>query len=140
MARKPLSTSQSEFTDAELDALREKAKLEVADQRKKAQARELLEQFKEEELARLEPTLEMTEVLIDVPGYTNYIMVDGRIMNQGEVVKVPSHTAAAIREIVQNSWRHERSNGGAHMKAYMPPTSAQVSALAGSSGHKLSRV
>ncbi|MDD5305289.1 MAG: hypothetical protein PHS14_19505 [Elusimicrobia bacterium] len=140
MARKAPAPSQSEFTEAELEALREKARVEVADQRKKAQARELLEQFKEEELARLEPTLEMVEVLIDVPGYTNYIMVDGRIMNQGEIVTVPAHTAAAIREIVQNAWRHERSNGGAHMKAYMPPTTAQVSALAGSSGHKLSRV
>lgn len=139
MARKPL-LNQTDFTDAELEAIREQAKTQIAEQRKKKAARDLLERFKEEELAALEPAHEMVDVLIDVPGYTQYIMVDGRIMNQGEIISVPRHMAESIREIVQNAWRHERSNGGAHMKAYMPPTTAAISALTGSSNHKLSRV
>ena len=142
MAIKKTVTAAPEidFTEAELAEIRKQAAEQIQASRRKDKARELLEQFKEEEMARLEPSLEMTDVLIDVPGYTQYIMVDGRILKQGEIVTVPRQQADSIREIVQSAWRHERSNGGAHMKAYMPPPSDQISALAGSSYHKLSRV
>ena len=121
-------------------AIREQAKKEILEAQKKLAAKELLERYKEEELSASEPELATTEVLIDVPGYTKYIMVDGRMYNQGEMEKVTKQQADSLRETIQNAWRHERSNGGAHMKEYMAPKQDQVSANSGSSYHKLTRV
>lgn len=126
------------LTDEMKQAIREQAKKEVLEAQKKEAAKLLLEKFKEEELASLEPELSYTDITIDVPGYTKNILVDGRSLDQGQTYKVTKMQFDSLREIMANSWRHERSNGGAHMKEYMPPRESVVTP--NGSYNKLARV
>lgn len=126
--------------DAMKAAIRKQAQEEILKAQKAEAAKEYLAKCKEEELAASEPELAVVDILIDVPGYTKYIMVDGRTFNQGDVATVTKQEADSMRETISNSWRHERSNGGAHMKEYMAPKQDAVSAMSGSSMHKLARV
>ncbi len=114
-----------ELLSDELKAtIREKAKTEVLEAKRKEAAKLLLEKYKEEELAALEPAKVYGPVQIDVPGYTKYIMIDGRQMPQGDTVSLTEDEKRSVADIMNCAWKHETSNGGAHMKDYRPPIDA----------------
>jgi hypothetical protein len=127
------------FTAAEKAEIKRQAEEQLASERKKAAAKELLAKYKEEAIAASEPEQALYDVMIDVPGYTKNIMVDGRCLMQGTIVRVTKLEADSLREIMANAWRHERANGGAFMKEYMPPREDVVSGggLTGGQGSKL---
>ena len=130
-----------ELLSDELKAtIREKAKNEVLEAKRKEAAKLLLEKYKEEELAALEPAKEYVQVTIDVPGYTKYMMVDGRSMAQGETVTVTRQERDSLVESMDRAWRHETSNGGAHMKDYRPPIVDQATAAHMGGYRKLMRI
>ncbi len=123
------------------DEIRKKAKEEVLKAKKADAAKLLLEKYKEEELAALEPAKEYVEILIDIPGYSQYMMVDGRSFAQGTKATVTREEARSMTADMDNAWKHETSNGGAHMKDYRAPVLDGAAGAASTLGYrKLMRI
>ena len=127
------------LSDALKAEIRNKAKEEILKAQRAEAAKEYLEKCKAEELALLEPAKEFVEITIDVPGFTKYLMVDGRTFAQGDRATVTRQEAASLLETMDRAWRHEKSNGGAHMKDYRPPI-ADGATQASSGYNKLMRM
>lgn len=69
----------------------------------------------------LEPPkeIEVEQVAINVAPYASEIRLDGVIFLAGRVYDFPVAQAATVREIIQNTWRHEASTGGAYSHGTM---------------------
>lgn len=136
---KPIVKHVDLLSDELKEEIRKKAKEEVLKMQCEQAAKDFLEACKQEEINATTPELADTKVMIDIPGFSLYYMVDGIQYEQGKEVTVSKNEAMSIWAGMQDAWRHERSNGGAYMKSYIPPRQDSVSA-GGSSAQKLARI
>lgn len=110
------------LTNEEKDAIRERAKAQVAkEQRARAEERFFEETLTEERRKHL-PEQQWTEVLIDLPGHAAHILIDGVEFLHAFTYRVTEGQAATIREIIQRAWDHEDEVGGANRNFYQKPS------------------
>lgn len=121
-----------EFTDDELAAIRKEARKQIGDQVKAQKKAALLAQYKKEELGKVDPREELVDVTIDVPGFAQFICIDGTKYQQGETRQFTRKQAETIRDITANAWKHEKSVGDANSRQYRPPQMADSGARVGS--------
>jgi hypothetical protein len=96
--------------------------LRVAEERKRY--KEKVKQRKRIKAGLDEP---QEEVVINVAGHSDKIRLDGKIFWQGHSYTLPASVAASIRDIMQCTWNHEWSCGGANMNEYRKPLESRVS-------------
>jgi hypothetical protein len=131
------------LTDETKQKIRDEAKLQVEKEQRETAAKAYLEECKEAERSFTEPELQDTLVTIDVPGFTQYCMVDGRMLAQGEKRVMTKAQAQSLWEVMQDAWRHEKSNGCPHNKEYMAPRQDSMSAggaIGGNTGSSFGHV
>jgi hypothetical protein len=93
-----------EKTISEVRAL---AKAKVEKERVAAAKAQLLEEFEIEE-RRANGTIEaMEDVTIDLAPYADRLMIDGKILFNGQTKTVKASEADVIREMMQATWRHQ---------------------------------
>lgn len=124
--RPPVDTSV--LTEAEIAAVKKEAAKQVDVERKKAVIKSYHEQVLAEERAKFDPKEEMEDILIDLPGYTTYMLINGVYYNHGTVANVPRHVGKSIREYMWNAWNHERVSGNPNMKDYKSVSQSNFSA------------
>jgi hypothetical protein len=125
MAKPP--TANGTHTEEELVALRGKAKAKVLAEKKKAAETELLKKFEQEARAEDDPEEEMVSIMIDLPGHSDRITVDGKIFFHGSTYTVPRRKFDSLRDIVSLAWDHEDSVQGANTNDYRRPRNINLS-------------
>lgn len=95
------------LSDEQVKALRTKAKVRVDKERIAAAEAQLLEQFEKEERQEAGLAEGMEDIFIDLAPYADRIMIDGKILFQGQTKTVRASEAAVIREMMQATWRHQ---------------------------------
>lgn len=109
------------FSDAELDALRKEAmglELELLKKGKKA---ELLKEFRKEARRSMKPEEALRPCLIDLPGFSDRVILDGTIYLHGVTYYVTEAVEATLLSQMQDSWYHEDEVGGVNKNAYRAP-------------------
>lgn len=117
-----------DILDAETKAgLLLKAK-QIVDQDEKNDAEDayLQQAIAAEQRAR-RPEEAMEDVLIDVAGHSNKIMVDGVEYFHGYTYRVPYSLARVFQDTMQATWRHEHEVGGANRDEYRKPRNITLS-------------
>lgn len=124
----PRATVDFDILDqATKDGLLAKAKL-VVDQDEKNDAEDaFLQQAIAAEQRRRRPEEALEDVLIDVAGHSNKIMVDGVEYFHGYTYRVPYSLARMFGEVMQATWRHEDEVGGANRDEYRKPRNITLS-------------
>lgn len=93
--------------DDRIKEIRAKAKAKVEKERQLAAEAQLLEQFEKEERQSAGLSEPMEDIFIDLAPYADRIMIDGKILFQGQTKTVRASEAAVIREMMQATWRHQ---------------------------------
>jgi len=109
------------LTEDEKEEIRQRA-FEQVEKERKARAEEAFMQQALDDARRAdEPTLQMEDVFIDLPGHAVRILIDGVEYLHGFVYNVNTHQAATMRDIMQRCWNHENEVGGANREWYRRP-------------------
>lgn len=117
--------------------LRAKAKATVDKKRQVAAEAQLLEEFELEE-QRANGTIEPTEeIFIDLAPYADRLMIDGKILFQGQTKTVRASEADVIREMMQATWRHQSIVDGKPEDFYRRSRGQGVAANGGVISHIL---
>jgi len=99
---------------------------------------EVQQELKDKEIERVKASIrsrkrreaslegEMVTVLIDVPGHSDRITVDGSVYFHGHSYVVPYGLSQMIHEIMFRAWQHEWNVGGANSNDYRRPTNTQL--------------
>lgn len=125
--RIPVNTAL--LSGSDIERLNKEAAKKVQDELKKVEADKYLEQQIEAERTKHQPTHEMVEVMINLPGYTKNMLIDGVYYNHGEVVQVPKHVADSMLDNMARAWLVERQAGNPNLRDYVAVRESQVSAL-----------
>ncbi len=105
---KPKAIVDTSILDAKtIEEVRVKAKNKVEAERIAAAKAQLLEQFEQEERQAKGLTEGMEEVFIDLAPYADRLMLDGKILFQGQTKTVRASEAAVIRDMMQATWKHQ---------------------------------
>lgn len=123
----PVDTSL--LSEVDIVKLNKEATAKIQEERKKAVSEKYLEQQLEAERAKHEPLHEMVEVVINLPGYTKNMLIDGVYYNHGDVVSVPKHMANSMNDNMSRAWVLERQSGNPNLRDYVPVKESSVSAL-----------
>ena len=120
-----------------VDELRLKAKANVDKERQRAAEAQLLEELETEErrASGIEEALE--DVTIDLAPYADRIMIDGKILFNGQTKTVKAGEAAVIREMMQATWRHQSIVDGKPEDFYRRSRGQRVAANGGVISHIL---
>ena len=109
------------LTEDEKEEIRQRA-FEQVEKERKARAEEAFMQQALDDARRAdEPTLQMEDVFIDLPGHAVRILIDGVEYLHGFIYNVNAHQAATMRDIMQRCWNHENEVGGANREWYRRP-------------------
>jgi len=109
------------LTEDEKEEIRQRA-FEQVEKERKARAEEAFMQQALDDARRAdEPTLQMEDVFIDLPGHAVRILIDGIEYLHGFIYNVNAHQAATMRDIMQRCWNHENEVGGANREWYRRP-------------------
>jgi|SRR6516162_2163189 hypothetical protein len=109
------------LTEDEKEEIRQRA-FEQVEKERKARAEEAFMQQALDDARRAdEPTLQMEDVFIDLPGHAVRILIDGVEYLHGFIYNVNTHQAASMRDIMQRCWNHENEVGGANREWYRRP-------------------
>lgn len=122
-------TERLEFcglTDKEKDDIRKRAEEQVRKERLAAAEEEFFEAALKDARAPNQKDLQLEDVLIDLPGHSVHIMIDGTMFLHGFVYEVNSLQGATIREMLQRAWDHEDEIGGANRNFYNQPRNLQL--------------
>ena len=87
--------------------VRAQAKAKVDKERIAAAKAQLLEEFELEERRANGSEEPLEEIYIDLSPYADRLMIDGKILFQGQTKTVKAGEAAVIREMMQATWRHQ---------------------------------
>lgn len=74
-------------------------------------------------------------ILIDVPGFTDKIVLDGRPYYHGHTYTVPDSVGATLMHQMDMSWRHESNVGGANDNEYRKHRNTRVNSVTGHTSH-----
>jgi hypothetical protein len=111
----------SGLTEDEKQSIRERAFEQIAKE-KKARAEEAYFDAALKDAKKAdEPTLQMEDVFIDLPGHAVRLLIDGVEYLHGFTYEVNSLQAQTMREMVQRAWDHEDEIGGANRNFYNKP-------------------
>lgn len=119
------------LTDEDMDLIKKDAAETVAKERHAAAVREASAIALDEERAKFDPALEMTDVLIDLPAFAPSLMIDFRYFHHGHVAHVSKPAAASIKEQMSRMWEQEVVMGSPNAKAYKPVRNYDLSAKTG---------
>ena len=109
------------LTEDEKEEIRQRA-FEQVEKERKARAEEAFMQQALDDAHRAdEPTLQMEDIFIDLPGHAVRILIDGIEYLHGFIYNVNAHQAATMRDIMQRCWNHENEVGGANREWYRRP-------------------
>jgi hypothetical protein len=123
--------------EAAIERVRVKAKAKVEKERIAAAEAQLLEQFELEE-RRANGTIEpLEEIFIDLAPFADRLMIDGKILFQGQTKTVKASEAEVIREMMQASWRHQSIVDGKPEDFYRRSRGQGVAANGGVISHIL---
>jgi len=106
------------LTEAEIAAVQKEAVKQVEQDRKKLVIKAYHDQMVREERAKVDENETLEDVIIDLPGYTKYLLINGMYYDHGTIASVPHHVAVSLREIMGQAWQHERISGNPNMKDY----------------------
>ena len=95
------------LSDAEKAAIREKARLTVANELKDRAEKALLDQYTKEEREQADPNQVLMPIYLTLAGHTNYIMLDGVQYFHERLHHVVSVVFATLAEIQSRGWAHE---------------------------------
>ena len=118
-------------SEARKEELRIEAQAKVNAERIAAAEREYAAIALDEERAKYDPQMEMTEVLINLPAYATQLMVDFHLYPHGYVLPCTVGKAASIYEQMQRMWDQERQMGNPSARDYKPIRNFDVSARSG---------
>ena len=90
-----------------IEEIRAKAKLKIEKERQAAAEAQLLEEFELEERRAGGLVEPLEDITIDLAPYADRIMIDGKIMFQGQTKTVRASEAAVIREMMSMTWKHQ---------------------------------
>lgn len=114
-----------------------KAKANVEKERQRAAEAQLLEELELEE-RRANGSIEKTEdVTIDLAPYADRLMIDGKILFNGQTKTVKASEAEVIREMMQATWRHQSIVDGKPEDFYRRSRGQGVAANGGVISHIL---
>ena len=113
------------------EELRIEAQAKVAAERIAAAEREYAAIALEEERAKFDPQMEMTEVLIDLPAFATQLMIDFHLYPHGFVLPCTVAKAASIYEQMARMWAQEKQMGNPNARDYKPIRNFDVSAKSG---------
>ena len=119
------------LTDEDMDLIKKDAAETVAKERHAAAVREASAIALDEERAKFDPALEMTDVLIDLPAFAPSLMIDFRYFHHGHVAHVSKPAAASIKEQMSRMWEQEVVMGSPNAKAYKTVRNYDLSAKTG---------
>jgi hypothetical protein len=120
-----------------IEDVRAQAKAKVEKERIAAAKAQLLEEFELEE-RRANGTIEpMEEIFIDLAPYADRLMIDGKILFQGQTKTVKASEAAVIRDMMQATWRHQSIVDGKPEDFYRRSRGQGVAANGGVISHIL---
>lgn len=109
------------LTPEERETIAERARQQVESERKAAEQDQYFEQALRTARSAYDPSLQMEDVLIDLPGHAVHILVDGVQFMHGLVYEVPKPVAQTLNEIIHRAWLHEDEIGGANRQFYQKP-------------------
>src|SRR5262249_13481317 len=107
--------------DDEKEEIRIRARAAAAKENKKKAEDAYYKQVLEEERRAFEPDMELVQVVIDLPGFANWILLDNRVYHQGMVYDVPQVVFSTIVEQMSRAWAHEDEIGNPNRKFYVKP-------------------
>jgi hypothetical protein len=96
-----------ELTDKEKAALREKARLMVANELKDRAEKALLSQYLEEERHAHDPEQELVPCFLDLAPHCEYLMLDGVQYYHARLYHVTPSVFAVLVEQMNRGWAHE---------------------------------
>lgn len=67
---------------------------------------------------QLEPTQQVQDVHVDLPGHSYRIALDGICYYHGVIYPVPTTVAQTLKDIMGRAWEHEHEIGGANSDEY----------------------
>jgi hypothetical protein len=74
---------------------------------------------------------EQITLVIDLPGHSKEIRLDGVIYSHGHQFTVPKSVADSLYDVMGRAWDHEEQVGGANQNEYRKPRSTRVSGATG---------
>lgn len=112
MARKPKSlpvpaSDIERISEEERRIIQERASQTVAEERKQAALKQLMEQALEAERRRGTVDEEECDVTIDLPDFADRITVDGASYFHGYTYAVGYHQFQSMREQMARAWQHQ---------------------------------
>jgi hypothetical protein len=117
--------------------LRAKAKANVDRERQRLAEAQLLEQLELEERRAGGLVEPMVDITIDLAPYADRLMLDGKILFQGQTKTVRESEASVILEMMQATWRHQSVVDGKSENFYRQSRSQGVAANGGVISHIL---
>ena len=122
LAKEIAPSTLESFTVEEIEEIRAEARAAIDAQIKSQRRTELLAAFRREELGKVDPTEEVVDLQVDVPGFAvQGITIDGVQFGQGKMLRVTRRQDASLREIMYRAWQHEIATGRANHKGYHMP-------------------
>lgn len=123
--------------EAKVKELRLKAKANVERERQKAAEAQLLEELELEERRASGLIEPMVDITIDLAPYADKLMIDGKILFQGQTKTVRESEAAVILEMMSATWKHQSIIDGKPEDFYRKGRGQAVAANGGVTSHIL---
>lgn len=124
--KKPLTVPQmhgkSLLSDADDEALREEAARIVAKEHKDIESKQRLEKYIAQARGSYDPEHETKEILIDLPGHSKDIRINGFPYLHGQLYTVSVSLYRSLNEVMNRAWKHELSVKMANMNNYVVPS------------------
>lgn len=131
------ANAASALSQEEIDQIREKAKLKVANEIKDRAAAQLLEQFTREERQKAIPEEQLVPIFLDLAPSSAYIMLDGKQYLHHHYYNVPRPVFAVLTEQMNRGWAHDEQTQVVDSKGrrrYRPPMGIGFDNFAGRVG------
>jgi hypothetical protein len=132
-----LIVDTSILDEAKVKELRLKAKANVERERQKAAEAQLLEELELEERRAGGMVEPMVDITIDLAPYADRLMLDGKILFQGQTKTVRESEAAVILEMMSATWKHQSIIDGKPEDFYRKGRGQGVTANGGVTSHIL---
>jgi hypothetical protein len=111
--------------------IRERARKEVAETRKKDATEAYLKAAIREEQREFDPVEQLEDFTVDLADYAPYIAINNTLYFHGVTYEVPNSLARCLAEIAQATWRHEREWREGKHRVSMPELHRRMSMRTG---------
>lgn len=117
----PRLGGESLLDEVDHEALRAEAAKSVEEDFKKAERQKTLKKYIAEERTKYDPEEEQMSILIDLPGHSQRVVINGREFYHGTTYTVPMSLYRSLDDIQYCAWKHEDAVGGANRDSYVKP-------------------